>query len=121
MRLFNKGLEKKIQDGVNHALAEQTTTITKAVVEATKPIHPDANGGYSLPDVAKVMSKVDSKLDDVISDIGELRQQTSQNAAGLSELRRMQRESSTALSARMDKADAQRDEILGNQEKEAEA
>lgn len=107
-RLFNKGLEKKIQEGVNKALETQTAAITKAVVEATKPIHPEANGGFSLPDVAKTVAKVDSKLDDVISDISEIRVQTSQNAAGLSEVRRMERENTSAINQRLDEATEQR-------------
>jgi len=117
LKLYNKGLEKKIQEGVTHALAEQTTAITKAVVEATKPIHPDANGGFSLPDVAKAVQKLDSKLDDVLSDVGELRVQSSQNSAGLSEVRRMQRENTASLNKRLDDAEAQRSEIQEEQGK----
>ena len=116
MKLYNQGLEKKIQEGVNHALAEQTATITKAVVEATKTIHPDANGGFSLPDVAKTVIRLDSKLDDVLSDVGELRIQSSQNAAGLSEVRRMQRENTASINQRMDEAEAQRAEILDQEQ-----
>ena len=115
MKLYNQGLEKKIQEGVNHALAEQTATITKAVVEATKTIHPDANGGFSLPDVAKTVIRLDSKLDDVLSDVGELRIQSSQTA-GLSEVRRMQRENTASINQRMDEAEAQRAEILDQEQ-----
>jgi hypothetical protein len=108
MKLYNKGLEKKISDGVKASLKEQTTIITKAVIDATASIHPDANGGFSLPDVAKTVKKLDSKMDDVLSDVGEIRAQTVQNTAGLSEVRRMQRENTTALNKRLDDAQEER-------------
>lgn len=33
--------------------------------QATYPIHPESNGGRSLPDIAKTVNRIESKLMDV--------------------------------------------------------
>lgn len=111
MKLYNKSLQKKINAEVDAALKVQTETLKKALEEATKPIHPEANGGFSLPDVAKQVTKLDSKLDDMRRDITEVKTQTRQNTVGLSELRRLQQENNTTLNTRMDEAELQRSEL----------
>lgn len=114
MRLYNKGLQKKINEGVNAALVEQTERLEKALADATKPIHPESNGGFSLPDVAKQVTKLDRKLDDLRLDISDVRTQTRKNTQGLNELRRLQEENNNTLNKRMDEAEVQRSEIISD-------
>lgn len=104
VKIYNKGLQKKINDGVDTALKAQTKTLVDALVEATKPIHPDANGGSSLPDLVKQIAKLDIKLDDVLADVSDIRHETRKNYK--------------EMSLRMDDAEAQRSVILSNTEEE---
>lgn len=53
---------------------KQLKKIIKAeITEATKPIQPTANGGLSLPDVARKVDKLESTLDQVIRENLETR------------------------------------------------
>jgi hypothetical protein len=52
------GINKYSMKKLKHVISHEITT-------ATAPIHPSANGGLSLPDVARRLEKVEKVLDEV--------------------------------------------------------
>jgi len=52
--------------GINrYSMRKLKQVISSEITTATAPIHPSANGGLSLPDVARRLEKVEKVLDEV--------------------------------------------------------